>query len=303
LTTAPAVAMIVAVPETTVSVPTRVLVMGMAHEDGTILVREVFPVAEACGQNTEQVRSCLRRLVSERLFVRVRSGRDAEFRATDAGLEALTATVERTRKAYAQDAAGRGWDGQWRLVAVAVPERRRTARDAFRDRLRSLGGALVQGGLYVSPHNWHADVIEAARRLGITDGLTLATTPDLVVRGERDPRELARQLWPVEELAKRYQRFVDRYSAVPDFLAEMRQRHERLSDAEFLPGALAVTVAFQACFNDDPLLPPELVPRPWPGRAARELLGRSRRLGLQLREGGPRPALFRWFDEALEAMP
>jgi phenylacetic acid degradation operon negative regulatory protein len=287
----------------TVDIPTRILVLGMAHEDGTIVAAELFPVAEACGQTTEQVRSCLRRLVGEGLFVRRGAGRDASFHATQTGQSALGSSLERTRLAYAQDAAGRGWDGQWRLVAVAVPERRRAARDAFRDRLRLLGGALVQGGLYVSPHNWHNDVAEAAERLGITDGLTLATTGDLVVRGERDPRRLARSLWAVDELAERYQRFVDRYAEVPDFLNQMRTRHERLSDAEFLPGALATAVAFQSCFNDDPMLPPELVPRPWPGRAARDLLGRSRRMGIALRQGGGRPALFHLFDEAIDNLP
>ncbi len=287
----------------TVDIPTRILVLGMAHEDGTILAAELFPVAEACGPTTEQVRSCLRRLVGEGLFVRHGAGRDASFHATPAGQSALGSSLKRTRLAYAQDAAGRGWDGQWRLVAVAVPERRRAARDAFRDRLRLLGGALVQGGLYVSPHNWHEDVAKAAEELAITDGLTLATTGDLVVRGERDPRRLARSLWAVDELAERYQRFVDRYAEVPDFLNEMRTRHERLSDAEFLPGALATAVAFQSCFNDDPLLPPELVPRPWPGRAARDLLGRSRRMGIALRQGGGRPALFHLFDEAIDSLP
>jgi phenylacetic acid degradation operon negative regulatory protein len=291
------------VSQTTVEIPTRILVFGMAHEDGTLLASELLPVAEACGQSTEQVRSCLRRLVREGLFEREGTGRDARFRATPHGMATLEATMERTRLAYAQDAAGRGWDGQWRLVAVAVPEARRAARDAFRDRLRELGGALVQGGLYVSPHDWHRDVAEAADRLGITDGLTLATTPDLVVRGERDPRELARRLWPVDELAKRYQHFVEQYAEVPEFLLEMRSRHERLTDTDFLAGALEVAVAFQDCFDDDPLLPPELVPRPWPGRAARELLGRSRRMGIALRHAGERPALFRLFDEAIDSLP
>jgi phenylacetic acid degradation operon negative regulatory protein len=291
------------VSQTTVEIPTRILVFGMAHEDGTLLASEVLPVAEACGQSNEQVRSCLRRLVQEGLFEREGTGRDARFRATGTGMATLGSTMERTRLAYAQDAAGRGWDGQWRLVAVAVPEARRAARDAFRDRLRALGGALVQGGLYVSPHDWHGDVAEAAEQLGITDGLTLATTPDLVVRGEKEPRQLARQLWPIDELAKRYQHFVERYADVPDFLLEMRSRHERLTDTDFLVGALEVAVAFQACFNDDPLLPPELVPRPWPGRAARELLGRSRRMGIALRRDGQRPALFRLYDEAIDSLP
>ena len=43
-------------------IPTRLLVLGMAHEDGTILASEVYPVAEACQQSPDQVRSCFRRL-------------------------------------------------------------------------------------------------------------------------------------------------------------------------------------------------------------------------------------------------
>jgi phenylacetic acid degradation operon negative regulatory protein len=291
------------VPRTTVEIPTRILVLGMAHEDGTVAAAELFPVADACGLTAEQVRSCLRRLVAEGLFDRQGSGRDATFKATAAGLAALGMSLQRTRLAYAQDAAGRGWDGQWRLVAVAVPESRRAARDAFRERLRALGGANVQGGLYVSPHNWHADVSDAAERLGIIDGLTLATTPDLVVGGVHDARELARRLWPVDDLAGRYRQFVERFADVPDFLVEMRTRHERLTETDFLPGALGMAVAFQDCFNDDPLLPPELVPRPWPGRAARDLIGRSRRMGIALRQGGGRPSLFRLFDEAIDSLP
>src|SRR5687768_9165041 len=146
------------VSETPVPIPTRVLVFGMAHEDGTILGEEVYPVAEACGQSPEQVRSCLRRIVAEGLFVREGEGREARFTATEAGLAQLGSTMERTRLAYLQDAAGRGWDRRWRIVAFAVPESRRTARDAFRDRLLALGGAPVHNGLYVSPHPWLKDV-------------------------------------------------------------------------------------------------------------------------------------------------
>jgi phenylacetic acid degradation operon negative regulatory protein len=64
-----------------------------------------------------------------------------------------------------------------------------------------------------------------------------------------------------------------------------------------------VTVEFGSVFADDPLLPPELLPRPWPGRAARELLVRSRRLALLLREQHNRPALFRSFDDLIESVP
>jgi phenylacetic acid degradation operon negative regulatory protein len=189
------------------------------------------------------------------------------------------------------------------VVAFAVPETQRSARDAFRDRLRVLGGAAITNGLYVSPHRWDKDVAAEAERLGLGPTVTQASTDDLDVGGVHDPRALARRLWPLDDLAARYQAFVDTYAGVPDALDRMRARRERLSDAVFLPGALSVTVEFTSIFEDDPLLPPELLPRPWPGRAARELLMRSRRMALLLREQHKRPALFRAFDDVVESIP
>ena len=288
----------------TVEIPTRTLVFGMVGEDGAVAASDLYAVADACGQSTEQVRSCLRRLVAEGLLLRNGGpGRDANFRLTPDGMAALGAIMERTRLAYGQDAAGRGWDRQWRLVAFAVSEQKRVARDAFRDQLRSLGGAAIQNGLYVSPHQWHKDAKARAERLGIADAVTLWTTDDLDIGGETDPRELTRRLWPVEDLAARYRAFIDKYEVVPDSLTVMRRERRRLPDTAFLPGALAMTVAYLTCFNDDPLLPPELLPRPWPGRVARDLLLRSRRLALSAREAGGRPALFRLFDDAVNAIP
>jgi phenylacetic acid degradation operon negative regulatory protein len=304
LTGRPPVVRITIVADPTVEIPTRTLVFGMVGEDGTAVAADLYAVAEACGQGAEQVRSCLRRLVAEGLFVREGgAGRDASFQLTPDGMAALGAIIERTRLAYGQDAAGRGWDRQWRLVAFAVPEQKRVARDSFRDQLRALGGAAIQGGFYVSPHQWHKDVKGRAERLGIADAVTLATTDDLDIGGESDPREITRRLWPVEDLAARYRAFITQYSFVPDSLAGLRRERRRLPDTAFLPGALAMTVGYLACFNDDPLLPPELLPRPWPGRAARDLLLRSRRLALAAREAGGRPALFRLFDDAVDAIP
>jgi phenylacetic acid degradation operon negative regulatory protein len=290
------------VVDTTVAIPTRVLVLGMAHENGTIHADELLPVATACGQTPEQVRSCLRRLVGEGLFVRHGSGAAARYEATEQGMAALGMTIERTRLAYGQDAAGRGWDRQWRLVAFAVPEDHRSARDALRDRLLDLGGAAIQGGLYVSAHNWVKEVADEAERLGVRDLVTIAVTDELEIGGRRDPRELARVLWPLDDLAERYREFLTRFESVPHMLGEMKRRKERLPDAAFLPGALSMAVAFQDCFRADPLLPPELLPRPWPGKAARDLLVSSRRLALNLRQAHGRPALFHLFDEAVDRL-
>lgn len=284
---------------TTVPIPTRVLVLGMAHEDGTIRADELYPVAEACGQTPEQVRSCLRRLVSDGLFTRSGSGRHAVYTATERGAAELGGHLERTRLAYAQDAAGRGWDRRWRLAAFAVPESRRSARDGLRDRLLALGGAAIQGGLYVSPHPWEDDVRAEAKRLGLDEHLTLASTDELEVGGVRDPRQLAATLWPLDQVAARYERFIADHRKVIEDLEGLRARRERLPDATFLPLAVAAGVAYDDCSSRDPYLPPELLPRPWPGRRARELVVRSWRLALALRSEAGRPALFGAWDTVL----
>ncbi len=283
--------------------PTRMLVFGVARHDGAIPAADVFDVAEACSRSAEQVRSCLRRLVGEGLFVRDGVGQRAVYRPTDDGLRALAGFGARALQAHAQDTERDTWDGRWHLVAFAVPEARRTARDALRDHLGLLGGAAVHNGLYVSPHPWDKDVLATAGELGVADHVTLAVTDDLVVGGEAEPTALAAQLWPLDELAARYHAFLDRWSGVLDRLRSMQRHHEQLPDSAFLPGALAMGLAYRACFDDDPLLPAELLPRPWPGREARELLISSRRLALRIRAAGDRPALFATFYDLVDALP
>jgi phenylacetic acid degradation operon negative regulatory protein len=283
-------------------IPTRVLVFGMARPDRTIRAEDVYAVAEASGQSAEQVRSCLRRLVAEELFTRDGEGRDALYRLTDRGAHFWSGHLERHRLSYVQDRAGRGWDRRWHLVGFAVPEAQRDARDALRDWLRQLGGAPVQGGLFVSAHRWEEEVQGEVERLDVAEHVTYATTDELSVGGETDPRRLAARLWDLDGVAKRYAEFLTAYQDVPEALEAMRVRHEKLTDAEFLAGALATFVDFQEVVRHDPLLPPELLPRPWPGREARRLLAKVRRLGILAREHHDRPAMFTQFDEVLDEM-
>lgn len=281
---------------TTVTIPTRTLVLGTARRDGTIRGEDIYRVAESCGQSAEQVRSCLRRIVSEGLYQRDGTGRDALYTPTEAGMATLRTRLRRVRLSFAQDAAGRGWDRHWRLVAFAVPEVNRTSRDALRDRLRDLGGAPIQGGLYVSPHAWESDVRELAAQLGVGGNLTLASTDELEVAGETDPRRLTAMLWPIDDVGTAYERFVDAYRHLPSELESLRQNRGRVSDTELFPRMLAMGVAHDEISAVDPFLPPELLPRPWAGRAARELVVRCRKLAHQVRESGSGAGLFDGYD-------
>jgi phenylacetic acid degradation operon negative regulatory protein len=283
--------------------PTRLLVLGMAHRDGSIIASELYSVLEPCGLTVDQVRSQMRRLVAEGLFERDGEGRDATYRATPAGAAALAAVTTRHTLAYAQDAAGRGWDRMWRIVAFAIPESRRADRDAFRDTLLRLGAAPLQNGVYVSPHRWEKEVQGEIERHDIAQYVNLATTEDLSVGGVTDPRRIAATLWPLDDIARRYQEFIEAYRGVPEMLERMRRSGRRISEEEWLPGALLIAIRFNQSFEIDPLLPPELLPRPWPGREARQLLAACRKLGILTREDKSGPALFSVFDDAISNLP
>ncbi|MGB6057991.1 MAG: PaaX family transcriptional regulator C-terminal domain-containing protein [Microthrixaceae bacterium] len=285
------------------ALPTRLMVLGLAHHDGTVLGSELYPVALECGIGVETVRSCMRRLVGEGLFTRTGEGRDSVYTATEAGHSALHVNEQRHLLAFAQDAAGRGWDRNWRMVSFAIPEKLRGARDSFREHLRTLGGAHLQPGLYVSPHNWTEEILREADRLKISEYVCTFSTDDLGVGGQTDPRVLAATLWPLEEVASRYEAFIKTYSGVPEELLAMRRRGERLTEHDFLPGALNIAIRFNECFELDPLLPPELLPRPWPGRTARDLLAKCRRHGVLARDDKAGPALFSVFDDAIAHLP
>ena len=106
----------------------------MLRPDGTIALEELQEVAIACGQSPEQLRSCLRRLVDEKLMGREGSGKSALYRTTELGNALREGSMQRHSLAYRMDRAGAGWDGYWHLVTFAIPENRRSARDRGSDR-------------------------------------------------------------------------------------------------------------------------------------------------------------------------
>ncbi len=284
---------------TTVVIPTRVLVFGMARPDDTIDAGDLYDVAEACHQTPEQVRSCLRRLVGEGLLQRDGSGRQATYRITSEGEQLRLGSRRRHELAFRQDRQDhpdQRWDRTWHLAAFAIPEDQRSSRDRLRDQLLDTGGAVINNGLYVSPHPWEDVVRAIARDLSVDDRLSLASSADLEIGGEQSPQHLARTLWPIDELAVAYAQFIDDHQKVIPWLERLRDRNDQIADTDFLPGALGMVVAFQEVFLRDPLLPSELLPDQWPGRAARDLLSTSRRLAVALREDHERPALFATYD-------
>lgn len=251
-------------PMSDLAVPTRALVLAMVETDGTLPLESLRQTAAAVGISDEQLRLCLRRLVAEGSLGRSGGrGRNASYRATGNAQARILPETSFLTFALRRDRGQDAWDGRWRLVAFAIPESDRHRRDALRRRLIFLGGAPIQGGLYVSPNPWEEYVNALARELEVEEWLTVATTTDLEVGGESSAVELVQRLWPLDAVASGWRSF--------DTATRRRLRTRPTSPAEATGQAIATLVDLAQAIEPDPLLPPELLPDGWPGATGRLL--------------------------------
>jgi phenylacetic acid degradation operon negative regulatory protein len=266
----------------------------MIHDDGAIVASEVYDVGDLLGFTVHQVRLVFARLVTEGLFTQQGRGRSAVLRATERHDVLHGPEVDWLALAYEQDAGRAPWDGQWHLVSFSIEEERREVRNEFREILIGMGGAAIAGGLYVQALDWSDDIRSTAKRLDIVSNVITATTSDLEVGGSAHAGGVAKRLWPLDEIATEYSRFADRYSAVDTTALG--------GPVEQLAASIEMSTEFEACIRRDPLLPPELLPQPWPGTAARQVLReRSTQLVDARRETG-HLALFSRYDKLFESL-
>lgn len=251
-----------------VEIPTRVLVESMVREDGTIDAAELYSVANTLGMTDQQVRLHIRRLVADGQLTQDGRGRRANLRASTKLRNSIEPDIEFVRYMYDQDRGTAPWDGTWHLVAFAIPESSRQARDAMRDGIIRLGGAAIQGGLYISPNPWESHIANLATELDTGRYLTYFTTADLRTGGLSSPSEIAARLWPLDQIAERHERL----------LAIAQSRLDRITDpqtssrSDILTALLELAAEFTTATEFDPLLPPELLPQPWPGARARAVV-------------------------------
>jgi len=286
--------------ELSLGLSTRSFVISMVREDGTLAADELYDVGEACGFTLHQIRLCLARLVQEGQFVQEGRGRKANLRTTDLGHRTFVPELEHFQLGFLQDAGRAPWDGRWHLVGFSIDEERRAARNTLRAALLWTGAPMA-GGLYVSPNAWENRIDAVATDLGVADSLVYVDTDHLRVGALTDPPLVAAHLWPLDDIAKRWQRFTEEAQPLWHQLAaeEAADQFERV---RFLAGVVSISAAFEACLRHDPLLPPELLPQPWPGTEARRVILDTRELFDIGRDKSGLPALQRRYDQILSAV-
>jgi phenylacetic acid degradation operon negative regulatory protein len=209
------------------------------------------------GVEEKSARQALARTAADGVVEADRDGRRVRWALTAAGRRLLT---EGAARIYGFTGEMPAWDGQWLVLAVTVPERHRQLRHQLRTRLTWAGLGTPTPGLWVGPDaTKEPEVARVVDELGLRDS---AFSYVGRLGGIGDVRRIVRQAWDLDEVTRRYHRFIDRFEAMrPDtddvFAAQVRlvQEWRRFP---FL----------------DPALPRELHPTPWPGTRAAALFRR-----------------------------
>jgi len=209
------------------------------------------------GVSDVSARAALSRMQKHGLLVSSRSGRNTAYVLTPRAVTVLQEGLRRLQQ-FGQDAGP--WDGRWRLVALTTPENQRSLRDAVRGRLRWLGFAALNDGVWVSPHDRHAAALAALDELGISNATLLTARVAATGPHTKDPRDA----WDLTELAQEYR----------EFIRENQAMRASLARAEFTPAeALVERTRLGDRWLDfarsDPDLPTELLPADWPRAQAR----------------------------------
>jgi phenylacetic acid degradation operon negative regulatory protein len=231
----------------------------------TVLGEFVLPTSGACwtsaliemlgrlGVAQKATRQALLRTAADGWLSAERHGRRTRWQLTAAAEDLLTdgtATIHSFRSGQP------GWDGQWLLVLVRVPEADRAARHLLRTRLTRAGLGSPAPGVWISPHTGRAGEAEhVLRDAGLLADAHVFTASHL---GGAAVSSLAGQAWDLAELELGYERF----------LAEF-QSAEPPEDP--LVRITELVHAWRRFPWTDPALPAQLLPPGWSGLAAAAL--------------------------------
>jgi phenylacetic acid degradation operon negative regulatory protein len=262
-------------PSRTGSIIITVFGDAIVPRGGSLWLGTLLEFFETLDIDASVVRTAMSRLTADGWFEREKVGRNSFYRLVKKGRQTFDIA---TRHIY--DPPPSDWTGRFELLLIGNAWDREAARDALRD--AGFGSPLP--GVWVAPSGVPVPE-EAARAIR------------LEVSAEDDSgRRLLSESWPLARTAEAYQKFMKTFAPLSDWLG----RGEALSEIDAFTARILLIHHYRRVALRDPLLPAALLPKDWPGQAARKLCGDIYRALLPvaeqwldqhaINENGPLPA-------------
>jgi phenylacetic acid degradation operon negative regulatory protein len=246
-------------PSRTGSIIITVFGDAIVPRGGSVWLGTLLKFFETLDIDSSVVRTAMSRLTADGWFERNKIGRNSFYRLVQR--ERLTFDIA-TRHIY--DLPPSGWTGRFELLLIGNA----ADRDAAREALKNAGFGSPLPGVWVAPSG--APIPEEA-----------ATAIRLEVSTEDEAgRRLLSESWPLDRTADAYLKFMKSFEP----LRKTIDRGGELADVDAFTARILLIHHYRRVVLRDPLLPGALLPRDWPGRAARKLCGEIYRALLPLSE-------------------
>ena len=251
-------------PSRTGSIVITVFGDAIVPRGGAVWLGTLLAFFEALDIDSGVVRTAMSRLAADGWLERSKVGRNSFYRLASKGQHTFETATQ-----HIYDPPPSDWTGRFELLLIGNAWDREAARDALRD--AGFGSPLP--GVWVAPSGVPVPE-EAARAIR------------LEVSAEDDSgRRLLSESWPLERTAEAYQKFMKAFAPLSAWLG----RGEALSEIDAFTARILLIHHYRRVVLRDPLLPAALLPKDWPGRAARKLCGDIYRALL--------PASEQWLDQ------
>lgn len=234
----------------------------IAPHGGTVWLGSFIRLVEPLGLNQRTVRTSVFRLSRERWLTSEQIGRRSYYSLTATGRRRFEHAY---RRIYT--APETRWEGDWQIVLIMGGGLSATQREALRKELLWEGFGPIAPGVMAHPSADSESLLDILEGTGSRDKIVVMQARTLGALASSPLQELVRDCWSLDTIAADYRGFVERFRPVLRALG-----NSRTLDPEqcFMVRTLAIHELRRVLLRD-PQLPGQLLPKDWPGAAARQL--------------------------------
>ena len=226
---------------------------------GEVGLRSLVEAMQSFGLTERQVRTAVFRLAKEHWLEAEQDGRRSFYRFTATGQRAFEQAAARVYAATLP-----AWNRQWTLVLLPR-EDYAEERKALRRRLQWLGFGQLAPDLLVHPTIEPASVTSVLEEFGLEEACLVWLASTL---STRIPDAIARDLWPLDMLALRYEEMIALFAPV----ARLLEQRASLSCRDAFVIRVLLIHQYRRILLHTADLPEELAGPTWPGERARSLV-------------------------------
>jgi len=232
----------------------------ISHRGGEAWLGSVIDLLKPFGFTERAVRTSVLRLSGDDWLVARSIGRRSYYHLTDIGQRRFTAAHERIYKTQTS-----AWDNYWTVVCPSMGNLKASQRESLRRDLSWMGFGQLTPGIFL-----HPNPDENSLKSLFSD----QKTAPFIVRGqpsewleESNLEATTRQCWDLDRLEKDYENFLNIFRPTWNVLSE----RDSLSPELCFSIRTLLMHGYRKAILRDPMLPEELLPAGWPGKAARTL--------------------------------